>query len=128
MWYCSTRIINPLSETSFQGLRIIPKPLLQTMQIENKNKLKHLDQLRITKDRSNDTHKVKAVVDSIREKYFAGCIHYTIDKNDHIHVLTNKSHDNAVKGIKQAAKARFGIETEIVEKDGYKTVIALTNN
>jgi len=84
--------------------------------------LSHVDKLLIDRDRSSETHKTKAIVNAIRNEFFAGEIRYTVNQ-DTIHVLQNKSHRNAVKGIQEAAKHRFGLDTEILDKDGYRVVI-----
>jgi hypothetical protein len=96
--------------------------------MNGKHHLAHVDQLRIDRDRSSKKHKAKAIVNAIRNEFFAGTIRYTISEQTdtvHIHVLHNKSHRNAVKGLQTAAKHRFGIDTEIVDQNVYRTVIAI---
>jgi len=84
--------------------------------------LSHVDKLLIDRDRSSETHKTRAIVNAIRTEFFAGEIRYTVHQ-DTIHVLHKDSHKNAVKGIQETAKHRFGLDTEILEKNGYRTVI-----
>lgn len=88
--------------------------------------LSHVDRLRIERNRSDNTHKVRAILSAIQENFFSGSIRTTIDSSKEpteVHVLRNKSHDNATRGIKESAKARFDVEVTTVEKDGYEEVL-----